>query len=194
MFAKTLIKLIDYAIFPAFLLVAAKILGVVFLAKYFGVNYSLDGIRMVFNNSVEFAAVNSYSSLVMFIAIIAGLVWVIVKAHIFHDTHITPAFSAKLFSMNMDDLIHTTETIFSQAFIWLSYAWLATFIFGIHSYFGLSYWWLFWGALIVSVVSTGFLAMDIEREINADRKEIDDNGSSSSRLVRFEELAEEILA
>lgn len=192
MFAKTLIKLIDYAIFPAFLIVAAKIIGIVFLTNYFGINYSIDGMRMSFDNSVEFVAVNSYSSLILFLTVISGLVWVTVKAHIFHDTHISPAFSAKLFSMNMEDLIHTTETIFAQAFIWLSYAWIATIIFGIHSYYGFAYWWVFWMALTVTVFATGALALDIDREIDTDKRVVEDN-PSSSRIMKFEELAEEIL-
>ncbi len=192
MFAKTLIKLIDFAIFPAFLIVAAKILGIVFLTNYFGVNYSVSGIRMVFENSIEFVAINSYSSLVMFVTIIAGLAWVVIKAHIFHDTHITPVFSAKLFSMNMEDLIHTTETIFAQAFIWLSYAWISTIIFGIHSYYGFSYWWIFWLSLSATVFATGALALDMEREISTDSKKINDD-LPTPRMIKFEELAEEIL-
>jgi hypothetical protein len=194
MFAKTLIKLIDFAIFPAFLIIAAKIISAVFLTNYFGVDFTIDRMRIVLENSVEFIAINSYSSLIMFFTIIAGLIWVTVKAHVFHDTHISPAFSAKLFSMNMEDLIHTTDTIYAQAFIWLSYAWIATILFGIHSYYNLMYPWIFWFALSITVFATGALALDIEREINTDKKMLDDNDNSQApKLIRFEELAEEML-
>lgn len=193
MFAKTLIKLIDYAIFPAFLIIAAKVVSIVFLTKYFGIDYSIDGMRMVFQNSVDFIAVSSYSSAVMFFTVIAGLGWVTIKAHLFHDTHISPSFSTKLFSMNMEDLIHTTETIFAQAFIWLSYAWISTMIFGIYAYYGFVYWWVFWLALSVTVFATGALALDIEREIAVDKGKMNDNDGSSPKIIKFEELAEEIL-
>lgn len=192
MFAKTLIKLIDFAIFPAFLIIAAKIISAVFLVNYFGITFSVNGMRIVLENTVEFIAVNSYSSLVMFFTIIAGLIWVTVKAHMFHDTHVSPAFSAKLFSMNMEDLIHTTETIYAQAFIWLSYAWISTIIFAIHSYYNLSYAWIFWLALAVTVFATGALALDIERELATDKRVAEDN-LQTPKLIKFEELAEEML-
>ena len=193
MFAKTLIKLIDYAILPAFLIIGAKIVSIVFLTNYFGVDFVIDRMQITIQNSVEFIAINSYSSLIMFFTIIAGLIWVTIKAHIFHDTHITPAFSAKLFSMNMEDLIHTSETIFAQAFIWLSYAWIATIIFGIHAYYNLMYTWIFWLALSVTVFATGALALDIEREINTEKRSSPEDNSATPKLIRFEELAEEIL-
>ncbi len=193
MFAKTLIKLIDYAILPAFLIIGAKIISIVFLTNYFGVDFVIDRMQITIQNSAEFIAINSYSSLIMFFTIIAGLIWVTIKAHVFHDTHITPAFSAKLFSMNMEDLIHTSETIFAQAFIWLSYAWISTIIFGIHAYYNMMYTWIFWLALSVTVFATGALALDIEREINTDKRSPTEDNPTTPKLIRFEELAEEIL-
>lgn len=193
MFAKTLIKLIDYAIFPAILIVAAKILGIIFLAHYFGSDFQFNNFKIIVTNPEEFIAINSYSSLIMFGAVIAGLAWVVFKAHAFHETHIAPTLSSKLFSMNMEDLIHTTETIFSQAFVWLSYTWISTVIFGVHAYYGLLYWWIFWVALAVSVLSTALLAVDMEREIKADKETIEENNGPYKRMVKFEELAEEIL-
>ena len=187
MYAKTLLKLIDYAIFPAVLIAFAKVGSAVFFAQYFDFTYQTDGFRIVFDNAQAFISINSYSSLVMFFAVLAGLGWVIVKAHIFHDTHITPSFSAKLFSMNLNELIHTTETIYSQAFIWLSFAWLTTLVFGVHSYFGLSYWWVFFVSFFIAVLSTALLVLDIEKEIKSDKELIDIPVGPSSRVVRFAE-------
>ena len=44
----------------------------------------------------------------------------------------------------------------------------------------------------VTVFATGALALDIDREIITDKK-MTDNDDSSSRIIKFEELAEEIL-
>lgn len=194
MFSKTLIKLIDYSIFPAFLIIAAKILGIIFFAKYFGSNFQVSGLKMIFDNPIDFIAINSYSSLIMFAAVIGGLVWVVVKAHVFHDTHITPMLSSRLFSMNMEDIIHTTEVLFSQAFVWLSYAWITTIIFGLHAYFELSYWWIFWGAFGISILATAALAVDMEREISADREKESLRISPSQKMLKLEQIAEEILS
>lgn len=189
MVSKTLVKLIDYSIFPAVLLVSAKVVGVAFLLKYFRVDYQLDGLRLTLTNVEDYIAVNSYSSLFMLVAVLAGLLWVVVKAHMFHDTHITPSFSARLFGMNLDELIHDTEVIYTQSFIWLSYAWISTLILGVHSLYGLSYWWVFYVALGVSILSTAFLVMDIEREINADRALVKSKHNKSP-MVSFEKLTE----
>jgi len=192
MFAKTLIKLIDYAVFPAVLIVSAKIIGVFFLVRYFDVSYQIDGIRLVFDNADSFVAVNSYSSLLMFAAVIGGLLWVTVKAHVFHETHITPSFSAHLFNMNLEDLIHTTETVYSQAFIWLSYAWITTIVFGIHSYYHLAYLWVFFIALAITVISTAALALDIEKEILIDEDLAKPDDFGPETIVKFEEITKEL--
>ena len=187
MYAKTLVKLIDYAIFPAVLIAFAKIGSAIFFSRYFDFAYKSDGVRIVFESAEAFIAVNSYSSLVMFFSVLAGLGWVIVKAHLFHDTHISPSFSAKLFSMNLQDLIHTTETIYSQAFIWLSFAWLTTIVFGVYSYFGLSYIWIFFVSLAFSIIATALLIIDIEREIKSDKEMFDIPFEPTNRVVKFSE-------
>ncbi|PJA40600.1 hypothetical protein CO178_01960 [candidate division WWE3 bacterium CG_4_9_14_3_um_filter_34_6] len=191
MFAKTLVKLIDYAIFPAVLIVATKIAGIAFFSQYFDTAYQVEGARLVFNNVQDFISVNSYSSLFMFFAVIAGLLWVTIKARLFHDTHISPSFSAKLFGMNLNDLIHTTETIYSQSFIWLSYAWIISIVFGVQSYYGLAEWWIFYISLISAVLATALLVLDIETEFKKDEKIVGDGLTPSGKVMKF---AEEVLS
>ena len=193
MFAKTLVKLIDYAIFPAVLIVATKVTSIVFLSKYFSAGYEVDGLRLVFNNLEDFISINSYSSLFMLAAILGGLIWVVIKAHIFHETHITPSLSSKLFSMNIDELISTTETIYSQAFIWLSYAWLTVIVLGIHAYYKLSYWWVFYVSLTAAVLATSLLVIDFEMELNEDKKITEDESDKPQRTVTLSEIREEII-
>lgn len=187
MYAKTLVKLIDYAIFPAVLIAFSKIGSAVLFSNYFDFSYTTDGVRVVFESLEAFVAINSYSSLVMFFSVIAGLGWVILKAHAFHDTHISPAFSARLFNMNLEELIHTTETIYSQAFIWLSFAWLTTIILGVYSYFGLCYLWVFFLSLASSIIATALLIIDIEREIKSDKETFDIPVAPAGRVVKFAE-------
>jgi hypothetical protein len=194
MVSKTLIKLIDYSIFPAVLLVGAKIISVVFLLKYFELDYTINSYQIILTNTSDFIAINTYSSLFVFIAVLAGLIWVTIKAHLFHDTHINPVLSSRLFNMRMEEIIHDNEVIFSQSFIWLAFSWLSTIMFGVHYLFSLSEGWLFYLALGVSVVCTALLAMDIEREISRDlhRKPTDDNGLGfKSKVISFQQLRKE---
>ena len=193
MVSKTLIKLIDYAIFPAVLLVAAKIIGIVFLLNYFQLDYSVDDLRIVLSNTNDFVAINTYSSLFVFASVLSGLIWVTIKAHLFHDTHINPILSSKLFSMRLEEVIHNSEVIFAQSFVWLSFAWLSTIMFGVHYVFGLSQGWLFYLALGLSTIATAFLAIDIEREVASDQRKIPTNDDSGikAKIISFQQLRKE---
>lgn len=193
MVSKTLIKLIDYAIFPAVLLVAAKIIGVVFLLNYFKIEYSVDSYQIVLSNIPNFVVINTYSSLFVFLSVIAGLIWVTIKAHLFHDTHINPILSSRLFSMRMEEVIHNSEVLYAQSFVWLSFAWLTTIMFGIHYFFNLSEAWLFYLAIGLSTIATALLAMDIEKEINYDAKAInnDDDSGFKTKVISFGQLRKE---
>ncbi len=179
MLSKTLIKLIDYAVFPAVIVVTSKVIGAVVLLGKFDVGYEANGLSLVFKNAESFIAVNSYSSLIMFLSILVGLGWVILKAHVFHDTHITPVLSARLVDLELEELINDTKTIFSQAFIWLTYAWLTTAIMGIQAYFGMTYTWLFYFSLAISILVTALLAYDVERELVVDESLVDDDDSET---------------
>lgn len=192
MFSKTLINLIDNAIFPAVLLFVAKMLSVIFIAQYLGIDYTVNGIRLAFNDEQSYLMVNSYSSLFMLIAVVGGLVWVLIKAHVFHDTHITPSLASKLNDINMNDIIHDTKTIFSQSFIWLSYAWLVTVVLGVQTVYGLSYNWVFWVALIISVISTAALAIDLEREIVKDAVDINDKQKHKYGFATLKDIKKEV--
>jgi hypothetical protein len=192
MFSKTLINLIDYAIFPAFLIVTAKILGVVFLSRYFDAQYYVDGVKLVFTNSESFISINSYSSLFMFAAVLGGLIWVVIKAHVFHDTHVTPVLSTHIANLELDELVHSTKTIYSQSFIWLSYAWLTTILFGVQSFFGLSYWWIFFVSFGASIVSTALIVVDIERELKKDQETIKGENFKPESVVTLREVRKEI--
>ncbi|TXI32702.1 MAG: hypothetical protein E6Q58_03655 [Niabella sp.] len=191
MFSKTLIKLIDYSIFPAVLIVAAKVIGIVFFINYFGVEYKIDAMRLILTRG-DYFAVSTYSSIFAFAAILSGLIWVTVKAHVFHDTHISPAFSSRLYSMNLQGLVHSTEVIYTQSFIWLSYAWLATCMFFVHASFGVSAWWIFYVALAICAVATVMLVLDVEKEANFQATDYEDDEIDMNRKpVSFSRLKEE---
>lgn len=178
MISKTLVKLVDYAIFPAVIVISAKVLGAIVFLNRFAVGYESNGLSIVFNNVEGFVAVNSYSSLIMFLSVLAGLGWVIVKAHIFHDTHVTPVLSSRLVELKLDELINDTKTIFAQSFVWLTYAWLTVAIMGVQAYYKMTYDWVFFISLTISVLATALLAYDIERELTHDEMDL---GYKSSR-------------
>jgi len=166
-YSKTLVRLIDEAILPAVLLVAAKIVGTVLVCRYFNLAWDLSASGIVLFSSQNYLVANSYSSLIMFGFIVLGLIWVLAKSHVFVENHIPPTLAARLAKRGWSSLVKTSFEAYSNAFIWLSYAWLVTLILGLQALYGLSYWWVAGVALLVSIIATSLVALDIERDVIA---------------------------
>jgi len=166
-YSKTLVRLIDEAILPAVLLVVAKIFGTVLVCRYFNLSWDFSSSGIVFFSSQDYLLANSYSSLIMFGFVVLGLVWVLIRSHVFVENHIP--FVA-----------------YSKAFVWLSYAWLVTLILGLQALYGLSYWGVAGVAFLVSVIATGLLAVDIERDVVSPVEDRKDDGPET--ILDFTEL------
>jgi hypothetical protein len=160
-----LIKLIDNAIVPAFLLLATRVVSVIAFAKYFDIRITLGQGGIFFNSPSDYLIVNSYSTLAVCLALTLGLVYIIFKSYVFHDTHITPALTAKLFASGMSSLVQNSRELYTQGAIWLSYSYLLLITTGAFAFYGLVYAWVFATCLVVTVLSTILLIADIENEI-----------------------------
>ena len=124
MFSRILIKLVDEAIFPAILLLATRLTSMLMISKFLHANYDINSNGIIFVNLSDYLKVNSYSTLFMILALALGLLFIIIKSFIFHDSHISPGFSAKIYSLKMPALIQSSFDIYSQGTIWLSYIYL----------------------------------------------------------------------
>ena len=98
MFSKILVKLVDQAIVPALLLIAARILSVALISYRLGIELTINSFSLVLPDKESLLTVNSYSVLAMVSVLSVGLFYVLLKSYIFHDTHITPAMTAKDFN------------------------------------------------------------------------------------------------
>jgi hypothetical protein len=103
--------------------------------------------------------------LVILAALTIGLAYILLKSFAFHETHITPGLSAKLFSLKMPSLIQSSYELYSQGVIWLSYLFLITIVAGIMSFFGLLYAYVFYTGLALVVFSTVLFIFDVETEL-----------------------------
>lgn len=176
MFSKILIKLIDQAIVPALLLLAARIVSVVLISRYMGVNISLQAEGFTFSNPQDYVLINSYSIFSMIGVLIVGLAFILIKSLVFHDTHISPGTTAKVFSYRMSALIQSSYDLYTQGAIWMSYTYLLTIVAGIMASYGLINKWVFSVSFLLTVVSTVLLILDVEHEIkivNAKEPELD---------------------
>lgn len=186
MTSKLLIKLIDQAIVPAILLLMARIVSVFLFVSRYDVNMSLGSRGFVFEKPAEYLIINTYSLLVMLIVVTIGVVYVLVKAHVLHDTHILPHLTARIFSLRMSGLIQSTFDIYSQATVWMSYMYLLFFVVGLMVFLDAAQVWLFYVTLALTVLTSVLFVNDVERELKmVDHPETDDLEDEEEFVLRM---------
>jgi len=167
MFSKILIKLIDEAVVPAFYLITVRIVSLVFISHSLDIPVNLGPSGFVYTSQSDYMQVNSYSLLFMVLALCLGLLHVLVKSLVFHDTHISPPLAAKLHSLKAQHLIQNTLHLYSQGVVWLAYLYFLTIGAGLMSLFGLLHTWIAYVSLGFAVLFTYIFIYDAEKEINA---------------------------
>ncbi len=173
MVSRTLLKLIDQAILPAVVLLSTRILSILAISRYYGVNITIDSEGFTFPSKESYILVNSYSTMAMIGVLAIGILYILYKAYVFHDTHITPFLTAKLFSLRLSSLIQNSYELYSQAIVWLAYLYLTASVTGVLAFFGFVYKWSFYTALVMSIISTVVLVVDIENEMDLKRSKDD---------------------
>lgn len=172
MFSRILIKLVDEAIVPAIILLVVRVISVIAVGNYFELPVTLSASGFIYDSPEGYLLVNSYSLVAMVSVITIGLLFVLVKSYVFHDSHIHPSLTARLFSLKLSSIIQASFDVYSQGVIWLSYSYLLTLASGVMLYFGIVFPWVFYTALILSVVSTYLLIIDVEREFKSENDEV----------------------
>ena len=172
MFSKLLVKLVDQAIFPAIFLVSLRIISLLIISSKSSSTFTTSGLGFVYTNMDEFIYVSSYSLLFMLGGLAVGLMHILIKARVFHDTHITPSMAAKVFGLRLSSLIQGSFDLYSQGAIWLSYMFLLTAVCGIMNYFSMIYSWVFYISVSLLVVFFYIFAIDVEREIEASQRKV----------------------
>ena len=170
MISKTLIKLIDQAIVPAILLLTVRLSSIVLISYYKGLTFTFDSSGFVFPTQDDYIFVNSYSALTMLVVLAVGLVYILIKAFLFHESHITPHLTIKLFQMRLVSFIQNSFELYSQGVIWLSYLFLLVGAIGVLAFTGLVYKWVFYSGLILGLISTAILVIDVENEIELKKR------------------------
>ncbi len=166
MFSRILVKLIDEAIVPAIALLVVRLLSALLVAKYFGLPFSVGSTGFIYQSQQDFLIINSYSTLAMVLVLAVGLIYVLIKSHLFHESHVHPHVAARLHSLKLSSFIQTSFDLYSQGAIWLSYSYLLFIATGVMVYFGLLYSWILWVSIILNIISTYLFIIDVEKEMN----------------------------
>lgn len=184
MFSKILVKLIDQAIVPAVTLLATRIVSVVIIAKYFGLNVNIGPSGLTVSDYLTgsnaqsgFIKVNSYSILAMVVVLTVGLLYLLFKSFIFHDSHITPELTAKVFSLRLSSFIQNSFDLYSQGAVWLSYSYLMLFLCGVMILFNALYTWVFLTSVVLTAITTSLFVLDIENEMEIKREGVKEDDS-----------------
>ena len=184
MVSRVLIKLIDQSIIPAILLLSVRVLSIILVSSFFGIDYSLGYSGFEFAKPTEYILVNSYSTFFMVMILAVGLFYILLKSFIFHDSHIAPGLTAKVFSLKLSSFIQSSFNLYSQGIVWLSYLYLMMFATGIMALFNLVFPWVFYVSLVLSVLSTALFVYDIEAELKF-ASEADGDPDSEDFVLNF---------
>ena len=137
----------------------------VMLTYLYGIKFSVSASGFIFSNSQDYLFINSYSTLAMIVILGSGLLYILVKALYFHDTHISPRLTTKLFHHRLATLIQSSFELYSQGVIWLIYLYLISAVSIILAVFDYTYGWIPVVAVFLCGISTIVLIIDVEKEL-----------------------------
>lgn len=168
----SIVKLLDEAIIPAIALIVGKMMGLFLASVIFKLNFTVvqSGVFKVlpavhFTDTSAYILAENYSNLAMLCVAALGSIFVIIRAHFFHQSHIHPYLQAKLARFNLEILIAPSYSLYHQAAIWLTYLWLVVGFLTASTIFGITFPQISVIAFIVAANFSWILALDIQREI-----------------------------
>lgn len=177
MVARSTIKLIDEAIIPALFLIIGKMVGLLVVSSIFKFSFALEGPKIFyilpsvhFKNLTDYILAENYSNLAMLTAAATGTVFILIKAHFLHETHIHPKIQAKLIRANLGGLITSSYNLYHQAAIWLLYLWLTVAFLINSSILGITYFQISAIGFLVAANFSWIFALDVQREIELSRQ------------------------
>lgn len=172
MFSTTLVRLIDESVLPALILVLTKLAGVLFIARFFNLSFEIAARgkflplpSFTFMSGEDYIKVNAYSNFLMFVVVALGFIFVLIRAHHFHGSHIHPNTLARVERWGLGRLIGESVDIYHQALIWLLFTWFVVILQILNLTSGLSYLALTVIAFLVALNLTWLLVFDVEKEI-----------------------------
>lgn len=161
---------------PAAALIFGKMLGLFLVIYFLKMPFNIASGQILkilpsvhFANLADYTLAENYSNLAMFSIAAVGTIFVLVRAHFFHESHIHPKLQARLVRLNLESLIAPSYHLYHQAAIWLTFLWLSVGFLIISTILGVTYPQI---AIIAFVVAANFswvFAVDVEQEIEIAR-------------------------
>lgn len=174
--SKSLVRILDYSIFPASVLILAKFLGVILVARYFNIAWSLrDYTGSVFAVSTVLKAedvilVTSYSDLFMYVVAALFFSIAVFRTIFLHNTHANEMVILSLSKLNLLNLIKDSYTVYGMTAGWWIFMVLSNALIWINISLDKTYSWIGVLTTLSSFLLSFVLFLDVYREISLIRK------------------------
>ncbi len=129
------LKLVDEAILPVVIVIAAKIASIFVLTYLFSIPWTFQADEATFGfyfinfkklSDVYFVV--SLSDLVVSLTVAIGFLWVLFRGNYFGEDKIHPITASRLHKKGQESLIVSRNETYHQALIWLSLSWFTFFL------------------------------------------------------------------
>lgn len=179
MVPSSLIKLIDEAIIPALILIIVKMAAILAVSYFLKLNFdvNINGFakflpHLSFQSMNDYILAENYSNLAMYTAAALGTLYILIKAHFLHQSHVSPKLQQKLASLNFENIISSSFHLYHQAFIWLVFLHLTTAFLATSTLIKVTYMPITIIALIITINFTWIFAVDVQKEVEINKYKI----------------------
>ncbi len=150
--------------YPSAVTAGLKIFYLLAFSKIYEVSFLKTPAGIVYNDFDKFIFVNSASNILVFATLSLGLFYLLIKAFFLHDIHISPKLSAFLYVQNMQKLITTSVTLYTNLFAWLLFSYLMVFLILFQAILLYESYVVFLITLFITVFATILVVMDLEKD------------------------------
>ncbi len=171
--SKLLRRALKISVWPAILMIAAKLLGIVIVSVVYDLQFFLENniegiysVQLYYTDSATTLFVNSASNLLMLIILGVPTLYFIIKTSIYQSSLGNPRTVVKITRLNILNWITKKDTTFLQIFIWSSFLTISSAIVIIHTLQGSSYQWtgIFAGVLALLTIWGTIRTFELETD------------------------------
>jgi hypothetical protein len=176
--SRSLVKILDAALFPAALMISGKFIGLYLVTKIFNIDWGVENLsnQLISSRPVvygqDLVTVSSYSDLFLLIIMTSGFSVFIIRAIYFHESHIDPRLLTRLAMKGLLGLVKDSFEIYHRASMWLIFLWLSDVTIFINILLGKTYSWVFLSGLGFSILLTVMLLRDVSYELRIAHKRL----------------------
>jgi len=174
--SKSLVKILDYSIFPAAVTILSKFIGILLATQLFGIAWSIRdygsstfAVTTVLKTE-DVITVTAYSDLLMYIVTALFFSIAVIRAIFFHNTHTSEMVILSLSKLNLLNLIKDSYTVYGMTAGWWIFMVLSNLLIWLNIFAGKSIEWIGIVTTLSSLVLSLVLFLDVYREISQIRR------------------------